>query len=530
MTAPNEPADGGTDAGLDRVRAADPAANAEPDASALGRAVRERLGDIGGGPVSAADAPAGSVPGTVAAASAAAASAAAVVGAEPLAADDEGTRAGLATTPGGPDELAARRPRRLRAPLRVAAAVAGVLAVGAGGYALGNAGTRGGTGTQQADAAIVLDESAVSDAAPSEADAAAGPARAGTSTGPGYWGARIVFHGDGLSTDGGSAPAWAYDAAGVFSADTARRAAAALGVAGEAREEYGAFVVGPSDYTGPVLTIQPDGLASVSFTDPTKDPWACGEATAEPGPAEPAPADAPDSGAASDGAASDGAIPPDAPCQPKDQGAAPGADAATASFRDLLAGLGLDPSSFEFEAQPETTDTAATWLDAYEVVDGQRTGNTWTAGFVATGVYTLNGPLAPLVPIGTYDVVSPAEAVARLGDPRFGAGYGPIAMEDAVAPGARVDAGAEAAADGSADSSVSSPADTPTVPATVGADSPIAWPVADVTITGARLGAAVSYQPDGAAVLLPAYELTDADGNSWSVVAVVDSRLDFAAK
>ena len=54
-----------------------------------------------------------------------------------------------------------------------------------------------------------------------------------------------------------------------------------------------------------------------------------------------------------------------------------------------------------------------------------------------------------------------------------------------------------------------------------------AWQVKDVTITDARLGLAVQYQPDGAAVLLPAYELSDADGNVWSVVAVVDDQLDF---
>ena len=62
----------------------------------------------------------------------------------------------------------------------------------------------------------------------------------------------------------------------------------------------------------------------------------------------------------------------------------------------------------------------------------------------------------------------------------------------------------------------------------VGGGGRFAWPVTDVTITDARLGHAVQYQPDGAAVLLPAHELSDADGNVWSVVAVVDDRLDFS--
>ena len=71
--------------------------------------------------------------------------------------------------------------------------------------------------------------------------------------------------------------------------------------------------------------------------------------------------------------------------------------------------------------------------------------------------------------------------------------------------------------------------EAPTVPPTVTEGSPFAWPVTDVTITDAQLGAAVQYQPDGAAVLVPAYELSDAAGNAWSVIAVVDDQLDFSA-
>ena len=70
--------------------------------------------------------------------------------------------------------------------------------------------------------------------------------------------------------------------------------------------------------------------------------------------------------------------------------------------------------------------------------------------------------------------------------------------------------------------------ETPTVPTTVGAGARFSWPVTDVTITDARLGLAVQHQPDGAAVLLPAYELSAADGTVWSVVAVVDDQLDFS--
>jgi len=68
----------------------------------------------------------------------------------------------------------------------------------------------------------------------------------------------------------------------------------------------------------------------------------------------------------------------------------------------------------------------------------------------------------------------------------------------------------------------------PTVPPTAGVGAAISWPVSDVTITEARLGWAVHYQGDGGAVLVPSYELSDAEGNAWSVVAVTDDELDFA--
>ncbi len=61
----------------------------------------------------------------------------------------------------------------------------------------------------------------------------------------------------------------------MFSQETARRVAEVLGVTGEVREEYGSYAVGAADWTGRTVSLQPDGLASVSFNDPAKDPWGC---------------------------------------------------------------------------------------------------------------------------------------------------------------------------------------------------------------------------------------------------------------
>jgi hypothetical protein len=158
------------------------------------------------------------------------------------------------------------------------------------------------------------------------------------------------------------------------------------------------------------------------------------------------------------------------------------------------------------------------------VVDGQRTGGAWSFSIVATGLQSLYGSLAPTVALGDYDVVSPTDAVARLTDPRFGPSYGgmmPMAARgDDLAQGDDAQSSAEIAP---------GPSDEPTVPATPDAGSPLAWPVQHVTIVSARLGLASTTLPTGAAVLVPTYELSDADGAVWTVIAVADDDLDFDA-
>lgn len=472
------------DADLERLRAADPAAGAAPDTGALEAAVRDRVPEAfaGGATAGSPDSP-------------------------PL----SGSAGPTATLV---DELAERRARRLRrrAPLQVAAAVAGVLVVGAGGYALGagavGASSAGDTAVESTALAPIqlgaADAPATEDAAGGAPESLAAGSRATADMAyPGLWGGRTVFHQDGLPTQGASADAWAYDAASVYSQETARRVADVLGVPGEVREDYGSYAVGSTDGTGPSLYLQADGLGSVSYNDPTKDPWGCVVVT--PMPAE-----------GDEGSGSSGAEP--GACEESDHGAPPSGGDAVDALRDVLASLGLDPAGFEVVADEQPADQGApraTSVSAYEVVEGQRTGTQWSATYSGAGLASLYGGLAPRVAIGSYDVVSPAEAVGRLGDPRFGGG-GMIAL-------AREGAAAELVPE-------IAPAEpeAPTVPPTVGEGARFAWPVTEVTITDARLGLAVQYQPDGAAVLLPAYELSDADGNVWSVVAVADDQLDFA--
>jgi len=442
---------------FDRLRAADPAAGLEPDHAALRQAVAERATVV--------------------------------------------------------DELAVRRRRPMRA-LQVAAASAGALAIGAGGFALGGGfaasvvagGAEDSTGG--ALPPITLESGARSaqegaETGPSNADATGGgvgPApmggveigRGGEATGgmsdmaylPGYPPGRTVFRQSGLSTSGGSATAYGYDAASIHNEATLRQLADALGVEGDVREEYGTLVIGSYDNENPTVSLHADGTASFNYNDPSKDVWFCGKLN-------------------------DGA------CEERDLGNAPQDDEAIDEAREFLVTLGLDPASYEFAASDVadygSTDYAT--VTAFRVVDGQRTGDAWGVSFTGAGIQSAWGSLASLVDLGEYSVVSPAEAVERLSDPRFGvsgSAYPPGWIGPAVAREGVV-------------------SDDFSVPPAASPGSSFDWPVANVTIISERLGLAQHYLSDRSVVLVPTYELAADDGRTWSVIAVADSHLDFTS-
>jgi hypothetical protein len=408
--------------------------------------------------------------------------------------------------------------------MTVAAVAAGTLAVGSAGYALGDRGTGDPTADGGTVGAAITLPGAGTGAAGGGTEAAAGggpvpevaaDARVGTGTDvasesslPAWYGGRTVFRAEGLSDDAGTAEAWAYDPAQTFSAQTAALVAAAVGLDGEPRLDGVTWTVGPQDGSGPNLQLQPDGTTTVSFYDPTRDPFAC---------PEPVPLD----DVAPEGAGDVPAIEPGAPACPQagESAPAPTGDAAVAQARELIAATGTDPDGFTYEVQ-DTGTPAAAYVTAYAVIGGQRTGSMWSITLDAEGVQAFYGALAPLVPLGTYDVVSPAAAVDRLEDLRFGSFLGgPVMAADA--PVSELSVGPDGAV---ADGAVEAPDTTP--PATVQPGAAFAWPVVEVALTGARLGLAQHVQPDGATVLVPAYELSSADGGIWSVIAVAEDELD----
>ncbi|MBO3089922.1 hypothetical protein [Cellulomonas dongxiuzhuiae] len=484
VPATDQPDAAQTDAVVARVRAADPAAATTPDTDRL----HARLADATGVTLGAGEGPA--------------------------------------------DDLAAARARRRPAArwLQVAAVAAGVALVGGGGYAVGAAGA-----DEPSAPPIALQGAGGAPETAGASDMSGADVRS-KMVGPGWFGGRTVFSGSGLTGAAGSARAWAFDATSAATAATAAHVANVLGVAGEPRQEWGQWVVGANDGLSATVQVGVDGQASMWFYDRAWDPSVCtsgvpetldgatSSGAAEGSAVEPdvAPRDAAEPGVAVEPLPAPDVPPEPAPADPSvcDPASTPTGDAAAARARDLMTRLGVDPGGYEVTVSDETGVPGLVSVTGAQVVDGTQTGLGWSVQLVGTGVQSVSGPLATLVELGTYDHVSADDAVERLNDPRFGASFGGMVPLAARAEGAVADDSVSMQAE---------PADEPTVPAVPAPGDPVAWPVQQVTITGARLGVTLLTTPTGATLLVPAWELTDADGSTWSVVAVVEDQLDLSA-
>lgn len=460
------------DEAFDRLRASDPAASAEPDLSAIRAAVASKVAAAAG------DSPADGSASTSAAAG------------TPQDASSE--------QPGVVDLTAARSRRRPSRWLQVAAAAVGVVAVGTAGYAVGAqgdepdvtaAGAEAATaeapaGPSAADQPQVLGDPSTAESAASESDR--------SMIAP-FGGMRTLFTAVGLGDEPGTATAYGYDSAAAFSSEKASAIAALVGLEGTPELVYGAWHLGSTDWTGPTLDVQPDAATSFYYSDPSQDPWVEG----------------------STAVAVDGAT-------------------ATAQLSEMMTALGVDPAGYTLTVEDTGTQNVTT-VTGYPVAGPGATGQMWQLSVSSEGVYSLSGTLAPLVDLGSYDVVGPTTAVARLTDPRFGATPDVSILADQ--PSARAEAatpemvdpglGADSSTD---DVPADDPAAVPTVPPTPTAGTSFSWPVAEVAITGAELTTTTIYAADGSIALVPAYRLTGDDGSGWTVVAVTEAHLDFAAQ
>jgi hypothetical protein len=345
--------------------------------------------------------------------------------------------------------------------------------------------------------------------------------------------------------------------------------------------------------TAQPVPVEPPGGLYTAEPAPAEPAAAPGPAATQLAPAEPAAArglaDGPAVGrpavTGSTGDGADGSGPRDAG-SPSDgptalcAGSAPDLPTAITRVRALLAALGVNVDG---AAVSGSQDGLTTIIQVQPRVDGMAVDLSWSVTLVGDRVQSAWGPLAPLVDLGSYPLISPAQAVVRLSDPRFGWPGMPVGLAPASTVGA---AGGTTAGStggttagstggttagsaggttvgstpaptvGSAGGTTAGPADTATrgsagestvgIEPRVTASGPapdqsvsvaplprpgarLAWPVRKVSLDQAELIAQPSTLGGGATVLLPTYRLTDTEGGTWQIAAVAEDALDLTA-
>ena len=385
-------------------------------------------------------------------------------------------------------DLAGERARRRTRWIGIAAVAASLVIVGGAGYGVG-AWTGGSTDPSDSAAAPPVSlqsgvDGGVTEQAGPPVTPGSGQVEFGRATpdiGMPYGFGRNSFTASGLSTDAGTAEGYAFDPRASSAVETVASLAEEFGVTGTPELTYGAWHVGPKDGSGASFSVSLDGTLSFSYSNPPLSPWNC--------------------------------VKVDEPCGPT--GAVPSEDAALDAISSVISMTGRDPDAFEltseaYEGSP--TRTAQAW----PVIDSQRIELGWHIEVAEGGILYATGFLAPIVDLGEYPIVSEQEAFERLSDPRFGAQM--TAFPYAVGVGAT---------DASEPTEWVPPTEPPATPRE---GTALAWAVNDVEIVEARLGLATNWQPDGSVLVVPAYEFTDTEGGTWSVIAVAESKLDFSAE
>lgn len=308
--------------------------------------------------------------------------------------------------------------------------------------------------------------------------------------GGGYWG-RQRFTVPAFDDSRGEATVYALDGASRFSAETLAGIAASLGVAGEpvAEEHGGGWRVGAADYSGPQVSLAPWSGGQVWYSSGDSGPfWRCVDAARAENPE-------------SDGdAVQEGCLAATPPATE---------DQAREGMSTFLRVLGVDEDAVRVEIDHDGKDFERTLTaSASYVVEDMAVPAQFSVTVSSEGLVWASGSIGGLVSLGSYDIVSPAEAAERLNTSAF-------SPDLTYTPPVDTDPGMW--------EPLTEPAPVPE------AGSPVPWPIAEREIVSARLGLTTVYDPDSLVYVIPAYEFTDAEGNRWSVIALAEDELDTAA-
>jgi hypothetical protein len=365
----------------------------------------------------------------------------------------------------------------------------------------------------------------------------------------------------GLVAPTGAKSAWFFPSSSAAATDSQKATLAkAFGLSGAwktlPKDQGGYNYLGDASKGEASLTITNDALKTWWYSPSWSNASAtvsCAEAGVAVG--EPAPADVTVTAgntATADPSSPTTLVDPELkPCEaPKPPANVPNKVEAEAKAKALLQEIGLDPNAYVLDTY---ADEWGAYVTGWLLVDGQRTQMAIGFGFGAEGALTsASGFLATPQRGDQYDLVTLDTAVKRLNDTNgYWTGYyggGPVGIAargvatDAVATVAGA-VGSAASGEGSVAVPSTDPGlapepvptevgtvdTTPAVTETVPAITEPALDVMTVTLTGVTVGLSQLWDADGNVWLIPSYVFTSADGGQFSVYAIADEFLDFAA-
>ena len=383
-------------------------------------------------------------------------------------------------------------------------------------------------------------------------------------------GVNYSYSGDLPALDG-SAGSWFFPPDVTPTLDQVKAVAAAFGITGEPTmlpaDQGGGWTVGPTDYTGPSVTVSANATGDWWFSPGpvagTISSAGCATGSGIVAPDVSSPDPATSDPATSDPAASDPA--PSDPgvtecSEPVPPANVPTADAAKAKAIEILTGLGADAGQYQFDTN---ADEWGAYVTAWLTVEGHRTpmsasvgfgaegAVTWASGFLGTpkrgGDYPRIGAAAGLAKLqeqatgwmttdvgpGVKDAI-PAATAAPAPDQTGsettdGAGVagepGPIACatDGPLLNGADGVASSSAAAEPGAPAGTDPGATDPATDVVPPGCAPGTFEPMNVVLTGVKEDLTTVWATDGTVWLLPAYTFTSDDGGTYTILAVDDS-------
>ena len=304
----------------------------------------------------------------------------------------------------------------------------------------------------------------------------------------GYWmgGGVVLTPGPEVSNTPGSAKAYRFIARNVDVQALLKKLTAYIGAEGTPRTEGTSITVGSQDGLEPTVYVTNDATTSFSVSDPTRSPWQCMKS-------EPA----------------SGSTSSQPECKQVNY-TAPSQEDAIKQVRAAYTQIGLNLDNVEFTANGDNTNV---FVQAWTAIEGKRIALNWYAEVSEKGVYSLSANAATLEELPEYPILGARDVALRTRDARW-SGMGPTfvgspdgnngvvypqdARAGSTAPAGQVKNG------------------LPVIPLYV----------QSVQVNSAKAGLIQHWLSDQV-VLLPSWEFTDGDGNSWAMIAVSDDYIDF---